>query len=80
MLNDLSLRLKIAQKFHRLPPVITMAVLENLLGCQITNTDTFIRWAEFNGYTALNEVYNGYNIFTTAPITYLDAYNILRKT
>ena len=80
MLNDLSLRLLVAQKFHRLPPVITMAVLEKLIGSQIADSDTFSRWANFNAYIALNEVYNGYEIYTTAPTSYLDAYNILRKT
>ena len=80
MLNDLSLRLIVAQKFHRIPPVITMAVLEKLLGSQIIDTDTFNRWAYFNAYTAMNEVFNGFEIFTLEPMDYPEAYNILRKT
>ena len=80
MLNDLQLRLIVAKKFHRVPPIITLGVLEKLLGGIKMDSDTFARWAYFNAYTAMNELYNGYEIFTTAPISYVDAYNILRKT
>ena len=80
MLNDLSLRLIVAQKFRKLPPVITMAVLQKLLGGIKIDTDTFTRWTRFNAYTAMNEVYNGWDIFTLEPMDYPEAYNILRKT
>ena len=80
MLNDLQLRLIVAQRFRKLPPIITLGVLMKLLGGIKIDNDTFIRWTEFNDYTALNELFQGYEIFTTAPISYLDAYNILGKT
>ena len=80
MLNDLQLRLIVAQRFRKLPPVLTLGVLARLLGDINIDNDTFIRWVNFNGYTALNEVFQGYDIYITEPIDYIDAYNILRKT
>ena len=79
MLNDLQLRLLVAQKFRRKPPIITLGTLQRLLGDETIDDGVFARWTNYSGYIALDGVHRGYTIYTLTPMDYPLAYSILER-